>query len=243
MAMSFGKNLHSKVDPSKQEADQSSAFRQKTASGYSRGNSKADSNKEQKSSDSTLTGQPLDLKIPRQHLLASEEKEESSEYFSMIGEIGASSKINKQMTEVKLDDLGEIRQIFDVFDQDGNGVITANELRSILGSLGQSTTEAEVMDMVNSIDADGNGIIEFPEFLAMIHGKLPTAKSASEFGRIFKVFDVDNSSEINADNLKRMFRIFGQDFDEYDISDMLAEADFDGDGKVGFEDFIKLMKK
>ena len=100
-----------------------------------------------------------------------------------------------------------------------------------------------VLQPYPSTDADGNGIIEFPEFLAMIHGKLPTAKSASEFGRIFKVFDVDDSSEINADNLKRMFRIFGQDFDEHEVSDMLAEADFDGDGKVGFEDFMKLMKK
>ena len=151
MVMSFRKFSRSKADPSKQEAHESNVLGQKTTPGYSIGNSKADSNKEQKSNDSTLTGQPLDPKIQRQHVLVSEEKEETSEYFSMIGEIGASSKINKQMTEVKMDDLGEIRQIFDVFDQDGNGVITANELRSILGSLGQSTTEAEVMDMVNSI--------------------------------------------------------------------------------------------
>ena len=77
--------------------------------------------------------------------------DENSEYFSMLGEIGASSPTSLRATEMRLEDVEEIRKMFNVFDQDSNGVITANELRTIMSSLGQSTTEAEVMDMVNSI--------------------------------------------------------------------------------------------
>jgi len=84
-------------------------------------------------------------------------------------------------------------------------------------------------------------VIEFPEFLAMVSGKVPTTLNRSQLERIFKVFDVDNSGEINAENLKRMFKIFGQTFDDKTIASMLGEADFDGDGKVRLEDFVKLM--
>lgn len=90
-------------------------------------------------------------------------------------------------------------------------------------------------------DSDGNGVIEFPEFLAMVNGTVPSSFRPSQLERIFKVFDVDNSNEIDAENLKRMFRIFGQDFDSKMINEMLKEVDTDGDGKVGLEDFIRMM--
>ena len=82
--------------------------------------------------------------------------EDNSEYFSKLGEEGRSNLVSLRATELNLEDIEEIRKMFNVFDQDSNGVITANELRTIMSSLGQSTTEAEVMDMVNFI-----GIIIF----------------------------------------------------------------------------------
>lgn len=39
-------------------------------------------------------------------------------------------------------------------------------------SLGQNPTEAELMDMINEVDADGNGTIDFPEFLTMMARKM-----------------------------------------------------------------------
>jgi calmodulin len=52
------------------------------------------------------------------------------------------------------DSLSEIREAFNIFDKDGNGYITASELRHFLSSLGYNMTEAELMDMMNKI---GNG--------------------------------------------------------------------------------------
>ena len=86
-------------------------------------------------------------------------------------------------------------------------------------------------------------MIEFPEFLAMVNGKLSKSKQREQLQKIFEIFDTDESNEINAENLKRMFHIFGQDFKEKEIANMLAEADYDQDGKVGFEDFWKMMNE
>ena len=49
----------------------------------------------------------------------------------------------------------EFKEAFSVFDKDGNGVITTKELGTVMRSLGQNPTEAELQDMINEADADG----------------------------------------------------------------------------------------
>ncbi|CAN6881498.1 unnamed protein product [Brassica oleracea] len=55
-----------------------------------------------------------------------------------------------------------------LFDKDGDGCITTKELGTVMGSLGQNPTEAELQDMINEADADGNDTIDFPEFLNLM---------------------------------------------------------------------------
>jgi hypothetical protein len=63
---------------------------------------------------------------------------------------------------------GGFKEAFSRFDKDGDGTITTKELGTVMRSLGQNPTEAELTDMINELDADGNGTIEFPEFLTMM---------------------------------------------------------------------------
>ena len=72
--------------------------------------------------------------------------------------------------ELKLtkDQIEEIRVAFSYFDRDGNGSITADELREVLTDLGQTPTDGEIKDMINEVDQDRNGTIEFSEFLLMM---------------------------------------------------------------------------
>ena len=48
---------------------------------------------------------------------------------------------------------------------------------SVMRSLGQNPTEAELQDMINEVDADGNGTIDFPEFLSMMARKMVCNKT------------------------------------------------------------------
>ena len=59
-----------------------------------------------------------------------------------------------QLTE---EQIAEFKEAFSLFDKDGDGTITTKELGTVMRSLGQNPTEAELRDMITEVDADGNG--------------------------------------------------------------------------------------
>jgi calmodulin len=44
-------------------------------------------------------------------------------------------------------------------------LIATKELGTVMRSLGQNSTEAELQDMINEVDVDGNGTIDFGKLL------------------------------------------------------------------------------
>ena len=83
--------------------------------------------------------------------------------------------------------IAEFKEAFSLFDKDGDGTITTKELGTVMRSLGQNPTEAELQDMINEVDADGNGTIDFPEFLTMMARKMKDTDSEEEILEAFKV--------------------------------------------------------
>lgn len=139
------------------------------------------------------------------------------------------------------DQIREVKEAFHVFDTNGDGCITATELKKLVTSLGYNITEAELMDMMNQIDADGNGAIDFPEFLALMSKNLDDCDPEDILRESFKVFDRDGSGFIGVAELDRVFKLLGQDFKDYEIEAMVKAADADGDGLVGYDDFMMMM--
>ena len=55
----------------------------------------------------------------------------------------------------------EIREAFRVFDKDGNGFISAAELRHVMTNLGEKLTDDEVDEMIREADIDGDGQVNY----------------------------------------------------------------------------------
>lgn len=51
-------------------------------------------------------------------------------------------------------------QKLQVFDRDGTGTISKDELRQVMKSIGESLTEAEIDEMLHFADSDGSGTID-----------------------------------------------------------------------------------
>ncbi len=67
-----------------------------------------------------------------------------------------------QLTE---EQIAEFKEAFSLFDRDGDGKITSKELGTVMRSLGQNPTEAELQDMINEVDSDGKIIESFAIFI------------------------------------------------------------------------------
>ncbi|KAJ7307532.1 hypothetical protein JRQ81_009557 [Phrynocephalus forsythii] len=129
----------------------------------------------------------------------------------------------------------EFKEAFSLFDKDGDGTITTKELGTVMRSLGQNPTEAELQDMINEVDADGNGTIDFPEFLTMMARKMKDTDSEEEIREAFRVFDKDGNGYISAAELRHVMTNLGEKLTDEEVDEMIREADIDGDGQVNYE--------
>ncbi|CAI9107280.1 OLC1v1006599C1 [Oldenlandia corymbosa var. corymbosa] len=70
------------------------------------------------------------------------------------------------------DEEEDMREAFNVFDQNGDGFITVEELRSVLSSLGlkQGRTIEDCQLMIKKVDKDGDGMVNYKEFRQMMKG-------------------------------------------------------------------------
>ena len=137
--------------------------------------------------------------------------------------------------------IAEFKEAFSLFDKDGDGTITTKELGTVMRSLGQNPTEAELTDMINEVDADGNGTIDFPEFLTMMARKMKDTDSEEEILEAFKVFDKDGNGFISAAELRHIMTNLGEKLTDEEVDEMIREADIDGDGQINYEEFVKMM--
>lgn len=64
------------------------------------------------------------------------------------------------------DEIAEIREIFEHFDKNRDGVIQRSEFASLLEALDADLGPEEVQAGLHALDENHNGVIDFDEFLA-----------------------------------------------------------------------------
>ncbi|XP_039267529.2 uncharacterized protein LOC120342666 [Styela clava] len=62
----------------------------------------------------------------------------------------------------------EMHLVFRQFDVDGDGYITADELRNMLSRLGDDITDDELLKMIKAADMDGDGKVSYQEFVRVM---------------------------------------------------------------------------
>ncbi|MED6145816.1 translation elongation factor EF1B gamma [Stylosanthes scabra] len=136
----------------------------------------------------------------------------------------------------------DLKEAFGLFDKDGDGCITVEELATVIRSLDQNPSEEELQDMITEVDADGNGTIEFDEFLNLMAKKIKDTDDAEEeLKEAFKVFDKDQNGFISASELRHVMINLGEKLTDEEVEQMIKEADLDGDGQVNYDEFVNMM--
>uniref|UniRef100_A0A7S4PLK9 EF-hand domain-containing protein n=1 Tax=Paramoeba aestuarina TaxID=180227 RepID=A0A7S4PLK9_9EUKA len=90
---------------------------------------------------------------------------------------------------------------FRVFDRDGDGSITIQELAEVMKDLGQTADEAQLTRLVASIDKDNNGAIEFEEFVPLLTKMLGKVMHSLSELKHLQTIEEDQMSQLK-ENLK-----------------------------------------
>ena len=72
----------------------------------------------------------------------------------------ASRKVKKKKQGLSEEQIEELRDVFNHFDNDHSGSIDYRELEIAMRSLGFEVEREELLEMISDVDADGSGIIE-----------------------------------------------------------------------------------
>jgi len=97
----------------------------------------------------------------------------------------------------------EYKEAWKLFDLDGDGSISRDELRKLMKSTGQVYTEEELTRIIEEADEDGNGEIDFNEFLSIMTA--PTSIK-DEIKATFDIFDQSRRGFFDFVDIKKVGR-------------------------------------
>ena len=163
------------------------------------------------------------------------------------GEEVENGEEEENLPELTSTQIQQFREAYSIFDKDGDGGITTEELGSVMKALGHKATKEEVEQMFAQVDDDGSGEIEFDEFLVIMQRQMKLANlngnaaSGENWYEAFKIFDRNGDGYIDSEELGRVLRNMGENLQQFEIDEMIKEVDKTGDGKVNYDEFVHVM--
>ncbi|KAJ9082345.1 hypothetical protein DSO57_1005487 [Entomophthora muscae] len=118
------------------------------------------------------------------------------------------------------------KELFAMFDKDGDGKILASEIENLLSQLGQTPSKEQVDALLEDSDLDKNGHIDFEEFLKVTAHKLIDLGDSHDLEsnrKAFDQFDLDKDGFINREELFRALGVINPTLTEEDRIRMLEK--------------------
>jgi len=159
----------------------------------------------------------------------------------------STNKLKKAALQAIANNLGDsqiqnLRQVFEALDENGDGLLTAAELRAGLEKSGLTEVPGDLQSILEGIDTDGSGVIDYTEFLAATIDRKSYMKEDALWAA-FRVFDRDGNGSISKAELalvlgdENVTSMYAKD-----MAEIMKDVDTNGDGEIDFEEFKAMMK-
>lgn len=133
----------------------------------------------------------------------------------------------------------EFRPVFARFDADNDGKISALELRSYFGSIGEYMSHQEAQGVIDDLDTDGDGFINFEDFMRLVKGN---DDENEDVKAAFEMFEYEKGcGEISPKSLQKTLSRLGDSKTYEECLQMIKVFDTHGKGGVDFNEFRKMM--
>ncbi|CBI17581.3 unnamed protein product, partial [Vitis vinifera] len=128
----------------------------------------------------------------------------------------------------------ELKQVFRHFDSDGDGKISALELRAYFGSIQEYMSHEEAQAAINDLDTDGDNLLDFQDFVKLMQRE---DGNQEDLKRAFEMFELEKGSGcITPKGLQRMFNRLGDEKSYDECVAMIQVFDIDGNGVLDFQE-------
>jgi len=145
-------------------------------------------------------------------------------------------------TEMNDNQIKALRDTFLALDTNGDGLLSAQELREGMAKIGVNELPADVARLLETVDANNSGSIDYTEFLSASMDKKMYIQEDVCWA-VFRSFDKDGNGKISKEEIAEVLK----DRDvrgvaPADISLIMSQIDSDGDGELDFQEFMKMMR-
>jgi len=138
--------------------------------------------------------------------------------------------------------LDDLTELFQAFDEDGSGELSAEEVKALLQTMGTNLPDDELHKLIRVMDADGSGEISLDELASVMLNKkkLNGQKTKlSEVGKqLFDMFDKEGDGTINVEEMVDCFGKMGKNWDMAEVRLFFDLIDTDGSGEVDRAEFM-----
>ncbi len=138
-------------------------------------------------------------------------------------------------SRINSNEVNNLKNIFTALDKDKNGILSKDEIKQCLEKNQIKINFDKVFD---SIDTNENGYIDYTEFLAFMLDE-SFYMNEDKLNEAFKVFDPDENGLITVENIKKLLNL--EENDNEILNEFIKENDKDGNGKIDYREFIKMM--
>lgn len=135
----------------------------------------------------------------------------------------------------------ECKEAFDFYDKENKGSIYKEQLIELIRALGAWPTQSQINDLLREVKVNSSDKIEFNEFMEVYLKQMKNQDTEADLINAFKIFDKDNLGFVAKDEFKHVMTTLGEKLTDIEANEMMKEADPNGEGKILYKEFIKLM--
>ena len=155
---------------------------------------------------------------------------------------------NPNITQQKL---LEYKDVFALFDVDGDGRIDVQEIKEVMHAIGKDATSEEVLHMMEFVDDDGSGELDFDEFVNLMERSVNKENRkvlkennvlSRDWRTAFDIFDADRDGLLSADDLVNSLKSFGKILSKSEAQDMINDIDVNNNGHITLNEFIEKLE-
>jgi calmodulin len=155
-------------------------------------------------------------------------------------------EVNKFKATLNAEQVSMYRKHFEMFDLNGDGVISARELRKVSRQMGYRLQDSQIEAIIKENDLDANGCLSFDEFLLSMAANLKVLSDdehrRADVRRKFAEFDKDGNGIVTVGEAHEILqRELG--FTSSQSAELVARYDINGDGQLDYEEFVHFYAK